>query len=513
MLRGRWAVGLVVLAVLLTGAPYVVATMLAKPGTQFSGFLLNPVDGFSYLAKMREGAQAPLEFRLPYASQPGTGALLFVFYLVLGRLASLTHAQPILLYHLARIAGTLAMFAAAWTLFQRCLPSTTGRNLAFVLAAFGSGVGWLGIPFGLMGNDLSVPESIPLMSAYANAHFALASGLLVWSISLIAFPEYLSRFKLPLCYAAGLALALIQPFAALPVLLTGAIWLAWEGTQSGGLRATAGRWPPLVAFGAGCGPFLLYELVATRMQPALASWASQNLTPTAGILEVVLGYGLVLALAVAGLVWGGSLTRPGTRLLIIWSAVGLLLLFAPIALQRRMALGLYFPIAGLAGAALVELANGRRRMVLLIALLALSLPSHALVIGAGLASVAQGDPALLLDQSEQQTYRWIASNAPPDSLVLAAAQTGNRLPAYADIRVLYGHPFETPDAERQLALVTSLFEWSGAAQTGRDQLVRADIDFVVYGPEERKLGTPSWLGQLELEQQFDGTEIYRVSPP
>ncbi|MEN6408498.1 MAG: hypothetical protein ABFD44_02140, partial [Anaerolineaceae bacterium] len=43
------------LALLLVSLPYVVAAVSAAPGMPFGGFLLNPLDGNSYLAKMREG--------------------------------------------------------------------------------------------------------------------------------------------------------------------------------------------------------------------------------------------------------------------------------------------------------------------------------------------------------------------------------------------------------------------------------------------------------------------------
>ena len=81
----RSAAGLSAVALLLVNLPYLVAPSLTAPQSSFSGFLLNPIDGYSYLAKMRQGAAEPLEFRLPYAAEPGDGALLFVYYLVLGR--------------------------------------------------------------------------------------------------------------------------------------------------------------------------------------------------------------------------------------------------------------------------------------------------------------------------------------------------------------------------------------------------------------------------------------------
>src|SRR3990172_1560601 len=82
----RSAAGLSAVALLLINLPYLAAPQLIPSQSTFNGFLLNPTDGYSYLAKMRQGASGPLEFRLPYGPEPGDGAMLFVYYLLLGRL-------------------------------------------------------------------------------------------------------------------------------------------------------------------------------------------------------------------------------------------------------------------------------------------------------------------------------------------------------------------------------------------------------------------------------------------
>ncbi len=512
MLRARSVAGLALLAALLATVPYLAAIALAGPHshTQFSGFLLNPIDGFSYLAKMRQGAAAPFEFSLPYAAEPGPGALLFVYHLALGWLGGLIGAEPRWLYHAARFVGTLAMAAAAWVLYRRALDKS-GARAAFVLALFGTGLGWLGIPFGVLASDLWVPEAIPFMSGYANAHFPLASALMLLAVGLIAFDDLLSRVRLPLAFATGLGLSLIQPFAVLPVLVAAVVWYGWETYRSGGLRYAGSRWVGLVAFSLGSAPALLYDLLATSWQPMLEIWAGQNITPTPGLLETALGYGLILPLAAAGALAGRTAQTPGQRLLLCWAGVGLILMYVPLPLQRRMALGLFFPLAGLAGAALSEFIRQPRRLTFAtIALLAFSLPSHLAVIGAGLQSVSAGEPTLLLKESELDTYAWIERNLPAGSLVLSAARSGNRIPAFTDVRVLYGHPFETPGADGMAQAVEALYRSSDESERGLFQLRELGIGYVLYGPEEQLLGQPSWLGRLNQVHRSGEFELYRV---
>jgi hypothetical protein len=118
----RWAAALAALAVVLTTLPFLIAPALAQTGSSFGGFLINPIDGYSYLAKMRQGADLALEFRLPYAPEPGSGVVLFVYQLILGGLGGALRLPHIVTYHAARVLGTIAMVASSYIFFARVLP-------------------------------------------------------------------------------------------------------------------------------------------------------------------------------------------------------------------------------------------------------------------------------------------------------------------------------------------------------------------------------------------------------
>jgi hypothetical protein len=63
------------------------------------------------------------------------------------------------------------------------------------------------------------------------------------------------------------------------------------------------------------------------------------------------------------------------------------------------------------------------------------------------------------------------------------------------VHVLYGHPFETPQAERQLSLVTDYF-----AADSDDPLAAAaglGADFLLLDPEAQQLG----LARAELRDE------------
>ena len=507
----RWAAGLSLLAVVITTLPFLVAPALLEPGSTFSGFLINPIDGNSYLAKMRQGADLVLEFRLPYAPDPGPGVLLFVYQMILGGVSSLTGLPHILTYHAARIFGTLAMFGSSYLLFERALPIARSKWAAFLLTLFGTGVGWIALPTGLLPIDLWVPEAIPLLSAYANAHFPLATAALITSVALILFPEIIPDARLALLFLGGLLLAVVQPFTVAAVGIVFGVWLLVERLQDKQAARLKSWAAGLTAFVSGALPMLVYTLGVVRQHPILFAWNEQNLTPTPGILEVLLGYGLVLVFAVVGMLIGTARDRPAGRLLIIWAILGFIMLYLPVPLQRRLTLGLFIPLAALAGVGLEAMAPTRRRFALLLtATLVFSLPSHLVVIGSGLVAVSRSEAGVVMSRSDRALLEWIELNIPKDSMILAGFDTGNRLPAYGDIRVLYGHPFETPYSDEQRALVRKLWSWNGDAANGLQALQAAGVDYAFFGEQEQEFGISSWLPLAELAHREGDSELYKV---
>ena len=67
--------------ILLISLPFVYAFQSGNAESIFGGFLINPIDGHSYLAKMQQGYQGEWRFVLPFTAEPGQGAYLFLFYL------------------------------------------------------------------------------------------------------------------------------------------------------------------------------------------------------------------------------------------------------------------------------------------------------------------------------------------------------------------------------------------------------------------------------------------------
>ncbi len=501
----------------LTLAPYLLAPGLTPRDKVFSGFLLNPADGFTYLAKMRQGYQGAWAFRLPYTIRPGEPAFLFVYHLFLGHVARASGLAPLAVYHGARLLGGMALFLLVVRFCRWALDEPAQWAGAVLLIMVGGGLGWLGVPFGFLGSDLTVPESIPFLTVYVNAHFGVAAAALLGGLLSIVVAEGRLARLAALALLAGTVVGAVQPFAAaIPAAVVPA-WLCVEYLKRRPLSLSAWVREPSVlhslltlgAFVLGVMPWAAYDAWLTVVHPAIAGWAQQNQTPSPSPWAYMLGFGLLLPLAALGArrAW----PTPRGRLMVVWIVIQAALLYAPFPLQRRLALGLYFPLAVLAVEGLEELRRrGRDVRRMLIFVLLLSVPSNALVVGLGLLGVRQGRSPVTYSAQERAAYSWMDSHLPTDALVLTGTDNGNRLPAFADVRVVYGHPFETPNAAEAEALMRSLLTWNGDARQGLERLRGLGVSWVLLGPEELTSGEPAWLSLVVERARFGEVAVYEV---
>lgn len=503
----------VLIAVLLAAVilPYVVAALAAGESHHFVGFLLNPMDGASYLAKMRQGYEGAWRFVLPFTTQPGEGAYLFTFYLFLGHLARITGLSTVLVFHIVRVLGALALLLVLARLADCAFAGRPALSkVAFALAAAGSGMGWLLMFTGYLTSDTWVAEAYPFLSMFSNPHFPIGLAILLWYFSLFLGDE--EKAHPALLMLAGLAVSIIQPFGVvMGLLIAGAVTL-WKWLETRTLD-----WQPLFWFGLLGGPFLLYQFWAAQTDPILAGWNAQNVTITRPVWDVLISLSPTLPLAIIG---AFSLLRekssPARRLLLAWLVLGLVLIYAPFSLQRRFMLGLYVPAALLAvfGVAYLRQRFNRPLKGLVPALLVLSLLTNVLLVLILTLGAATHALELTLTRDEFRAAEWITANTAPDALVLASPQIGQWLPGLTGRRVIYGHPYETVNAEQEQAAVEEFFREPVAITRNDPRLDERGVSYIFYGPREAELalgGGPDFSA-LPFVFQSGSVTIYEVAP-
>jgi hypothetical protein len=506
---------IIALALLAIVVPYLVAWRISPAGTVFTGFLINPIDGFSYLAKMRQGFDGSWRFELPYTADPGSGSFLFIFYLALGHLSRILDIPLIVTYHGSRVILSAGFFVLLYLFYDRMFEENGLMWGGFLLSLFGSGLGWLAITvFNRQSIDVWVPEAFPFLSAYTNPHFPLAAGAFIGGILLVYLRGQQTWRQWILASICGFVLGAVLPFVTVPLFLVLGAWIIWERLRikaakpSGWLLQEPLR---LTFLALGALPWLVYDYWLSVNHPVLSHWNMQNLTPSPPLIDTTLGFGFVFWVALISLLWRPWRAGRTGRLFTIWYLLGFILLYAPLPYQRRFGMGLYLPMAGLAVWWLRERFVGERRFRLaMVVLLASSIPTLLLVMLAGTTAVARGEEAILFSTNELKAYEWIESQVPSESLVLTDPKHGNRLPAFAHVRVLYGHPFETPDAEFWRDSVRSLLAWEGAVDAALDVLDEYSVAWVLYDRTIEPGSESQWIKTLPVRSTFDGIEVLEI---
>lgn len=494
--------------------PYGLAFQQTPPDAVFQGFLINPLDGNTYLAKMNQGWQGNWSVKLPYTAEPGDGAYLFLYYLFLGHLARWSGLSLILIYHLARWLGALFMLWALYRFYASL--GFRGKTLSFVVvfSALSGGLGWLAFLAGKFTADFWVAEAYPFLSAYTNPHFPLGLGLILYLLrenpaSSRTSEPVINLATLGLAFAA-LLLAILSPFGVVIVLFVRGFRLVWQllwlrsaasGVKEGSFfrnhetRLESGTFLIILVFGL---PILIYDLLITQSHPVLAMWNVQNLTPSPSFGDLLISFSPAILLALPGVLrrLRRNSWKPDT--LVAWLLISLVLIAFPWGLQRRFLMGLFVPVAGLAVCGIHSMAERIKlsKGFLFTVLLLVSTPTPLFVILAGMHAVQTQDPALFLSAGEVECLEWMEASTPSDALVLASPQMGLFIPALTGRRVLYGHPFETAQADQELALVQALIQQSGEFEKSAKAskyLQQRGVDYLFWGAREAALGAlPDW---------------------
>ncbi len=498
---------LVPVCVVLIGLtlPYVLAALMAGSNFQFIGFLFNPIDSASYLAKMRQGWDGSWRFILPYTAEAHDGAFIFLYYLFLGHLARWINIPVIWMFHLARLAGAGLLLFALGSFCMRIFRDQPDQiRLAYWWCVAGSGMGWLVIFFGPLPTDFWVAEAYPFLSMFSNPHFPLGLALVV-----LAFDKLLIGDRPRQCLELvllGILISIIFQFGLVLVLAVAVIRSAWRWVETRRLE-----WRPVFCLGFLGGLFLLYQYFSILSDPVLAGWNIQNQTPGPQAWDFMLSFSPALPFAI----WGGiGLVRqknhPARSLLVSWLVAGLLLISIPFMLQRRFILGYHIPVALLAVFGITDIVHrwpGWRRLPGFV--LSLALPTNLLLILIGLAGAVNHSPMLYLTQDEARGLAWIEAKTEQQAIILASPEMGRLIPAFTGRRVLYGHPFETVNASQMEAEVSGFFKDGNGLS--KSYLSEHGVDFIFYGPREQALGGSLSLESLVLAFQSGQVRIYSVA--
>ncbi len=512
----RWVTLWAIAIVAVISLPHLYGAALSSPEAQFSGFVVGVEDGNSYLAKMEQGRAGYWLFRLTYTSEEHPRALFFSYYLLLGHLAQITGLDSRLVLSLSRVLTVFFELFTFYAFAAWVTANITIRRVAFLLFGWTSGLGWLWLLLGRpeLPVDFWVPDAVFFLSALASPHMPLGQALGLWFIILgVEFINHGRQRDGLLAATIGLLATLLQPYRlGTPGVLLG-LYLLWQGYNHrqkfwpGLVRLTAIVLPTL--------PYLLYSIGVFNRNPAFVGWRVQNLnlSPTPELL--LLGFGLLLPLAMVGLWAMSPATLRQRPLLIIWLISIPILVYLPLQFQRRFLHGYQVPLAIMGAAGLVYLTgkinSPARRMVARGGVIVLMTASNLFLLVGSLLTVSARSEPIFVPGPALAATDWLAEQT-PNAVVLSAYPTGNVLPAYAPVRVFVGHAMETIQSAEKQQSAAQFFAAAAPAEWRRRLLAEYHIDLVFYGPHERALGDFSPESAPYLRRVFDnnGIQIYAV---
>lgn len=521
---------------LFTSLPYLLGFAAQGDAWQFSGFVFGVEDGNSYLGKMLRGSAGEWLFRTPYSANPQNGALIFVPYILLGKLAAPpdSHTQLVSLFHLFRFgAGILAILATYDFLAVFCT-AIWARRVGVILSVLGGGLGWLMMLagkkdwLGSLPLEFYSPESFGFLGVFGVPHLALARALLLWTLVWylrISFSkERASGKSITLLGLVWLLTSLVQPLTGMVIgfvlgvyLVALAGWQVWR--KSRGESADWAKWRGMLRVACFAaiipGSYLLYNLLSFRIDPYLRNWTLQNKVLSPNPMHYLLAYGITLPLIFIGAKW--LLKKDAWRgwMVVAWVASLPILAYEPFTLQRRLPEGIWVAMIALVMVAIEQLHISKRAHLILVSgvLVILCLSTLIIWIGSLQAVLKPGSP-LFVPNDKARIFEYLESHAGKEQVVLAGYETGNVLPAWSPQFVVIGHGAESVHFADISRRVADFFNRGSTEENRLSFLEDFSVDFVVWGPEERELG--NWIpGQARfLKKVFEQGEyaLFEVIP-
>ena len=517
--------GIVIFAVILmliTTIPYVIGYSKEGSDWRFTGFVIGVEDGNSYLAKMLSGSEGNWLFRSPHSAEEQDGVVAYLPYLLLGKLASgeSRHQQLVALYHSARIIFGILSILATYDFIKIFITKKDQRWRALILVILGGGLGWVLVAIsqkGFLGSlplEFISPESFGFLGIFGFPHLAAARALLLWGLVL-----FIKQEQGYLAGALWLAAGIFQPMvAAVAWAVIGVYFMTILivnkvengkifDVEPGLVRRMFFRSIQSVLVSA---PIVLYTALIFVIDPYFKAWTAQNRFPSPHIAHYIIAYGLVLPLAISGILKILKKGRIEGLLLAGWVVILPVLVYAPVITQRRLAEGIW---AVLVIGLFCNYTENEKLPFSANIISLLLLPSTIFIfIGSILQTLNPAEP-VFRKANEVAAYEFLSVNSPQDAVVLSSFVTGNNLPAWAPVRVVIGHGPETIGLKSLMVEINDYFGEKVAEKDCKVFFGKYQTEYLFWGPEEISMWDyePGLSDCLSLIFDRQGYTIYEVT--
>lgn len=486
--------------VLIASLPYIAGLLMQSNRAIFLGFTFNIDDACVYSSWIHQIADGSFLVRNQFTTDPQSALQFNIFFVILGSIARITHLSPAAVLHLARVTLGVALLMMIWRFSGRFLKDRVERSLIVPVVGLASGLGWTMLKIGNHQGPVDIwqPESITFLSIYLNPLFLIGLILMLASVHFLLKMKDTGSVKDAML--AGLMLLVLGNVHTYDVVTVGVVWVAYLVVEIIRLRKIHWKTIGFSVLAAMCAlPSLGYQFYLYNHVDAFRERV-QSQAPSPALWAYMMGFGLVLVLAVIGGVIASKQKRD-VVLLVVWGIVGFAIPYIPVAQQRKLVMGLHIPLAILAVvaiAALVKRVGPRYANIVVIVLVAAMLPSTLFRMGEDIKNLANNTTAPefrpFMTANELDAIQWLKIHSKPEDAVLTFYETALFIPAVSGNRVYYGHWSETPDyIDKRNAWITFVNAATPDAWR-RDFLKSTGARYIIYFSDPNSLA----LGDAKL---------------
>lgn len=506
----KWTLVVLIIWIFVLIFPLILGYGHSTDELQFSGLIFNPTDGYSYFAKMQQGAAGAWSFNLPYSSQTNNDIYIFTLYTFFGHISRILGISIPFVYHFFRILFSISLFFSSQELLKIFFKT---ENIffkgAFISLLFGGGFGWIYFLSGDLPLDFWVAEAFIFLSSLSNPHFVLS--LLIFTILLIIILRNYCRVWISiLIFVLSAILVSISPFSAIIigfVFLMNFIFVR---------NITKGSVSNLLAFSIPTGFIGAYQFLTIHADPILNNWNTQNVTQTPSLLNIIFSFSPMLIGVIVLLVlyrFKKIVIEKHVSLLIFWIIFALLMAYFPFNLQRRFLVGFYLPLA-IVFWSLLELYFSqnpvRKQKIIIYILIGLCIPSSLLIFSGSLNAISQHDSIFYNKKNLIKSVEWLSSKAAEKSVILASEENGLRIPALANFKVVYGHPFESINAEETKENINEFWTNNLSEDQAWNMIDKYMVDYIICEYSNTINNCPSITHSLEVIYDASDIAIFQV---
>ncbi len=488
---------LIPLAVAVLRAIPFLATRLVPPpaGSVYPPAGYNPVDWFAYVGFIRQAAETGDWLLLnPHTTLPQDGRYFLPLFSLLGWVCRLTGLDPFVALELSRVPLVFAFFAVFWRFAGDFLPEQRTRLLAAGLLAFAGGLECL--VYALLGGGseewqqwffkaISDEYGWNGLAAFYNPLWVAGLTLALGALRPVFQPPAGRGWTRMMRVAvAAVATFWVHPYSGLGVLaIGGGVTLLRAGSRASRVNAL---W--LAGGLAGAAAVVAAFSAWQHQDPVFHATARRFFGPHGiSVLWYPLTLGALGGLAARGAWRGWRKRATGTRELLVWVAVAVLLHSSPWTSGYHFVFLLPVPLCLLATPALER--------VLAVFGVEEAPPGRQFAAALVVAMAFQSAPAL----TWRSTRRALGLPFPaaavqaletlgrePAGRVYASPMLGSLLPAYSSRhRVVVGHWFLTPDYVARRDHYNALMAGQVSPEAFLDELGRVAVSHVLLPPRAR----------------------------